>query len=114
MSENYWGKNAIELHFADCKHTRLFHAVTPQITSTATDAILNWRRCRYPDAARLASSNVSASVVQQRQRERLKIELADSFGVARTGLQQGLCLALPQHHFSQPHRFHEAFRGIEQ
>ena len=48
----------------------LFHAVIPQITSGATDAILNWRRCRYPDAARLASSNVSASTVQKRQRER--------------------------------------------
>ena len=22
MSENYWGKNAIELHYADCEHTR--------------------------------------------------------------------------------------------
>ncbi len=22
MSENYWGKNAVELHYADCEHTR--------------------------------------------------------------------------------------------
>jgi hypothetical protein len=22
MTENYWGKNAIELHYADCEHTR--------------------------------------------------------------------------------------------
>ena len=22
MSENYWGKNAIELRYADCEHTR--------------------------------------------------------------------------------------------
>ena len=22
MSENYWGKNAIELHYVDCEHTR--------------------------------------------------------------------------------------------
>src|SRR5277367_6985252 len=22
MPENYWGKNAIELHYADCEHTR--------------------------------------------------------------------------------------------
>jgi hypothetical protein len=22
MSENYWGKDAIELHYADCDHTR--------------------------------------------------------------------------------------------
>ena len=21
MSENYWGKNAVELHYADCEHT---------------------------------------------------------------------------------------------
>jgi hypothetical protein len=59
----------------------LFHAVTPQITSTATDAILNWRRCRYPDAARIVGSNVSLSVVQERQRERLQIEPSDRFGV---------------------------------
>jgi hypothetical protein len=47
----------------------LFHAVTPQITSTATDAILNWRRYLCPDAARIAGLNMSPSTVQKRQRE---------------------------------------------
>jgi hypothetical protein len=40
-----------------------FRAVTPQITGTATDAIRNWRRNPFPDAARTAGSNETASIV---------------------------------------------------
>jgi hypothetical protein len=50
-------KNAIELHYADCERTRFIPRGHTQITSTATDAILNWRRCRYPDAARIVGSD---------------------------------------------------------
>jgi hypothetical protein len=35
----------------------VFRAATPQITSTATDAILNWQRSRYPDTARIVGSD---------------------------------------------------------
>ena len=54
----------------------LFHAATPRITSTATAAILNWRRNPARLLREIAGSNVSPSVVQKRQREGLKVSLA--------------------------------------
>jgi hypothetical protein len=56
-------------------------AATLPTTSTAMLAIPSWPRNHWLDAARVADSNVSASVIQQRQRERFQIEQGDPLGV---------------------------------
>jgi hypothetical protein len=56
VTENYWGKNAIELRYAGCDHTVSSHAATPPITGTAMHAILNWPKNLCPDAARIVGS----------------------------------------------------------
>jgi hypothetical protein len=47
-------------------------------------AILSWQRSLYPNAARIVGSNTSLFVFQERQRDGLQIEPADSLGVVRS------------------------------